>query len=141
MKTKKDTYVIVTVDTVNINPENKNDKVEFSDNRGDPPSVLGNPNGFVSSVDRGKKIIWIGIAKDYDDYFENSVAIKEISRKSEEGGSDILKDKTYKDKNDNGVVVGKIKDKDESGTESYNISILVNGSDSYSIDPQLKMIP
>lgn len=137
--TKRDTYVIVTVDTVNINTENKNEMVEFSDNRGDPPSVCGNPKEFVATVDRGKKIIWIGIAKDSDDYFEHSVAIKKISRKLKEGGSDILKNKTYEDKNNNGVVVGKIKDKDESGTESYDITILVNGTISFTIDPKLRM--
>ena len=139
---KRNTYVIVTVDTVGIinAPEDKiSDFVQFSDNRGDRTA---NGKSFKSIVDEGKDIIWIGIAKnkDNEDNNRDTVQIKKVKRKEEGGGSHILRKDSYEDNND-GVVVGKIRDKskdNESGTEYYEIEFEVNGN-LYKIDPQLEM--
>jgi len=132
----KDTYVYVVVDTVNIAEKGTDECVKFSDNRNDRPEI--GPN-FTSKVDKGRKITWCGIVKDAIDHKGDSVAIELISIKEKGRGSNILKDTMYEDENGDGVVVGKIKDKDESAKESYNITIRVNGADPIIIDPQLQM--
>ena len=142
---KKDTYVVVTVDTAGIvenfgNTENsdmiekkipkEDGLVKFSDNRGDQSST-GN---FLSKVDEGKDIIWIGIAEDEG----HTVEIKKVERI---GGDEVLRKESYDDNGD-GVVVGKIRDKDASilePKETYSITFQVNNTDLYIIDPQMQM--
>ena len=143
MENSSDTYVFVTVDTVNINQGNKDTMVEFSDNRGDPPSYFkDNPSKFVSKVDKGKKIIWRGNVKDPDDHVDHVVAITQISMKDINGNYQILKKPIYTDKKKKGIVVGKVKKSDVNTgeVELYNITFQVNGKDSYTIDPQMRMI-
>ena len=147
---KRDTYVIVTVETDKIGPKNINNYVVLSDNRGGGPTP-GNPINFVSKVDRGKKITWIGIPKNAsvggDD---QTVDIKQIEMKKP--NSSILEKTRYNDKGDNGVVVGKVKYPrlvveelqvvpNNLEREGYYITILVNGTDWYTMDPQLEMAP
>lgn len=149
MGNKRDTYVIVTVDTV----ENKSTEdypkynVEISDNRG---AQRLESSKFSSIVNRGKKITWIGIPKDERvGEVVQTVDIKQILMK-EVNESQILKKNYYSDVNDNGVVVGRVKYPKLNGEdpsynsapnpEHYNITILINGTVWYTIDPQLKMI-
>ncbi len=144
MGNKKDTFVIVTVDTCDI--EGGNIKVIFSDNRGDMPG-LGSQ--FRSKVSPGKRIYWIGKVmepgegcevKDMEKFYdESSVEVKQIEIKNGEE-SKVLKKNYYYDVNNNGVVFGKIKKSVEAGTfDEYNITILVNGTIWITIDPQLYM--
>lgn len=154
---KKDTHVIVTVDTDGINEQNKNDMVIFSDNRGVPPSKPGYPDDFISTVDMGRKIKWIGKVKDpVEDcedliafYKDNLVEIKEISIKKEFGCSKILKKNYYYDRNNSGEVVGFVRKGEKCPEEiiaekiiieGYNITIRVNGKDWYTIDPQMELV-
>ena len=137
------------MDTSDINEDNKDEMVIFSDNRGVPPSQPGNPNGFISTVNRGKKIRWVGRVKDsginFKDqeefYAKNSVDIKEVFVKKEAHKSRILRKNCYRDKKKNGIVIAKVrKTKKSTGViEGYNITILVNGTDKYTIDPKLQM--
>lgn len=141
MEELKDTYVYLIIDTDNINKGNINDYVEFSDNRCDTPSYFGNNHDeFVSMVDKGKKIIWIGIVKDPEENRYHSVAITQISIKKE-SEHQILVAATYEDKIKKGIVVGEVKETGvyKGNTEDYNITFLVNGKDSYTIDPKMQM--
>jgi len=156
MAYKKDTQVIVTVDTSNINETNKNQMVIFSDNRGVPPSNPGHPHDFISTVNRGMKIKWIGRVKDPEKdcedikgfYRDNSVEVKEIAIKDKFGCSKILRKNYYYDRNNSGEVIGFVRKADkcpeeippETITEGYNITIRVNGNAGYTIDPQMEMV-
>ena len=142
MGNSKDTYVYMIVDTVKINQSNKDTMVEFSDNRNDPPSSFkDNPAKFVSKVDKGKKIIWRGNVKDPDN-LGHFVDIKQIPIKEKVPNSQILKDPIYTDNIKKGIVVGKVKDNDVNAgeIELYNITFQVNDKNSYTIDPQMRMI-
>jgi len=135
----RDTYVYVVVDTQQIiGATNPSNFVEFSDNRGANP---GTGNGFKSEVQRGKFITWCGIVKEASYHSGDSVAINEISMK-DPAGKRLLGMKTYREKHDSGVVYGRIRSSgvNNGDIEKYNITILVNGTHSYTIDPQLEMI-
>jgi len=132
---KKDTNVLVTVNTDSIDNYNIEEMVILSDDRGENS---GKPKDYVSVVEKNQKIYWRGIAKNADS--RDVVEIIKIFRKTD-GGSQIL-DKTFKDPNKKGVVVGKIKNKKIQGLEYYNIRIMINQDTTrvYDIDPKLKML-
>ena len=88
---KRDTYIIVTVDTAKIEIGNEDTTVEFSDNRGDSQ---GSGTSFISTVDGGKNVIWIGIAKNSNIQNTDIVEIKKIERKPN-SGSDLLRKESY----------------------------------------------
>ena len=134
---RQDTNVLLTVNTDSLNSSNTDVMIVLSDDRSDPSENPGNPSAFTSWVDKNQKIYWSGVPKD-----ENStdvINILEIYRKTE-GGAEIL-DKTFKDPNKNGVVVGKIKNKKVEGLEYYNIKFMINQDSTriYDIDPKLRM--
>ena len=71
-----DTLVTLTVDTATINQNNKNSKVDFTDNQGDPAENPGQPNNYVSSVNKGARITWSATSKNDTDrviysYYKN----------------------------------------------------------------------
>ena len=138
---KKNTYIYVVVDTVNINKENRNKMVDFSDNRGD--SYSGNdPSKFVSKVNADKNIIWCGIVKEAAGNPTHRVAIKKIARKVNTTGPIILHKNIYYEQGDCGVAVGKVKSKKVSGEEDYYIIIEVSKGSSkieHEIDPKMRM--
>lgn len=131
---RKDTNVLLTVDTENITEENKNESVFISDDRSDNRAL---PSQHVAEVDKNMKIYWS--AEALDPASGITVDVVEIFRKPE-GGAEIL-DGVFRDPNKDGVVMGKIKNKKVSGMEYYNIVIRVNGDtpQTYVIDPKLKM--
>ncbi len=141
---KRDTYVVVTVDTAQIEEEYGNlaktttpmeilvDKqyVTFSDNRGD---ASGKGNNFTSTVNKSKNIIWIGIA-------EIEGATVQIIDFEHKGGHKIV-DNIHENY---GVLEGKIKNgnSNETETEIYSLKFQINGMGNiYEIDPQLEMAP
>ncbi|GAB2777073.1 hypothetical protein [Salinimicrobium soli] len=125
----KDVNIYMEVDTENLNQQNVETKVKFSDNNGDRQN--GTPENFVSKVYRDKKVTWSGSAKNGS---SDEVVITNITRK-EDGGSEIWK--KIDPKND-GTVEAKIKDKKVTGTENYDVHFTVNGV-SYTVDPKLQM--
>jgi len=135
---KKDTNVLVTVNTKEIDKSNIESTVVLSDDRSEPSENSGKPSSFVSVVEKNQKIYWRGAAKDPNS--GDVVEILKIYRKTD-GGSEIL-DKTFKDPNKRGVVVGKIKNKKIAGLEYYNIRIIINQDSTriYDIDPKLRML-
>lgn len=132
---KKDTNVLLTVNTKKINPGNVNEAVSFS-NEGDSKPGSGKPADFVSEVYRNMKITWYGKAEDAGD----TIQILEITRKPS-GGAEIL-DKTFKDPNNDGIVKGKIKDEDVPGDELYNVKFRINNDPNkeFTVDPKLRML-
>lgn len=130
----KDTRVVVSVDTDNITEENMYDYILFSDNRS---GASEKPTNHVALVDKNMKIYWSGEAMDPES--DVTVDIIEVYRK-QEGGAVIL-DKVFRDTNQDGVVVGKIKNKKVQGFENYNIVIRVNtpSPQTFVIDPKIKM--
>lgn len=129
-----DTSVILTVDTNTINQNNKNSKVDFTDNQGDPAENPGQPNNYVSSVNKGARITWSATSKNGTD----TVNITDVSKKSVGGGSDILQSIGAPT---NGQITALVKNVQVTGYESYNITFNINGdtSNPFTIDPKLQM--
>lgn len=132
-----DTSVTLTVDTATINQNNKNSKVDFTDNQGDPSENPGQPTNYVSSVNKGARITWTATSKNGTD----TVNITGVSKKSIGGGSDILQSIGAPT---DGQITAQVKNVQVTGDENYNISfnVIRNGVTSpYTIDPKLKMNP
>ncbi|MFD0976864.1 hypothetical protein [Salinimicrobium gaetbulicola] len=133
MEEKKDTVITVTVDTEKINLSNINQCVVFTDNRDDPSQQPGDPENYVSTVDKNMKAIWEGVSENGTD----SVQITNIDLKGNDDPK-ILKDSHIS--STNGIVEAKIKDKYESGEEAYKLTFTINNSNtSYPVDPKLRM--
>lgn len=133
MGAKKDTNVYLTLlSNLNITESNVKDKINFSDDRSDPAENPGHPETYLSSVDKNMKITWHGV-----NWGNSTVKIKEVSKKTN-SPADILKKDKYTDTNDDGVVVGQVKDTQVSGDETYNVKFTIDGTE-YTIDPRLKM--
>ena len=135
--TRKDTNVLLTVDTENITEENKHEMVTISDDRSDSSERRSAPADHVVLVDKNMKIYWSAEALDPE--VGTTVDVLGIFRKNQ-GGAEIL-DGIFRDPNKDGVVMGKIKNKKVEGLEYYNIMIRVNGDSpqTFIIDPKLKM--
>ena len=117
----QDTNITVTVDTMNINEINKKMMVEFTDDRNDPISVIGEPENFESIVDKNQKITWTAVAKNGT----TPVFIESVKRES---GAEIMKQIARG--NSHNTYRAKIKNKDfnpPNDTENYSITIGLNG--------------
>lgn len=138
---KKNTYIYVVVDTDSINEENKNEKVDFSDNFGGSYSGK-HPSKFISLVNENKNIIWCGIVKEAAKNPTHRVAVKKILRKPGTTGPEILHNPPFLEENESGVVIGKAKKSKVSGDEDYNIILEVSKGGNkveYHIDPKMRM--
>jgi hypothetical protein len=133
----KDTKILLTVDTKTINQNNIDSKVVFSDDRSDPNTNPGNPKTFTSRVDKNMKVYWSAVPKDVNS--TETVDVMAIYRKPE-GGAEILEN-TFKDPNKDGIIIGKIKNKNVSGLEFYSVLIRINGDTikTFLVDPKLEM--
>ncbi|MGB7784641.1 MAG: hypothetical protein WBL27_00940 [Salinimicrobium sp.] len=134
---KKDTNVLLTVDTEKINDANHDVTVTISDDRSDSSESSRKPSDHITLVDKNMKIYWR--AEALDPQLGTTVDVLGIFRKTE-GGAEIL-EASFRDPNKDGVVMGKIKNKKVEGLEYYNILIRVNGENpkTFLIDPKLKM--
>jgi hypothetical protein len=146
----KDTVVTITVDTGSVNETNKNSKITFSDDRSDPSENPGDPGNYISTVSSTKKVTYKAVVKDKTTYPNDSVAVKKVFKKKTGGGVEILKKDSYTDNNNDGVVVGQVRDNKITGTENYTVTIAVTttrGSDgnyvtstiNYDVDPKIQM--
>ncbi|MCH4824393.1 hypothetical protein ML462_14565 [Gramella lutea] len=132
----EDTYVVVTVDTENINEDNLNTTVFFTDSRSNSTSNVSSPENHIALVDKNRKIFWSGRT------LENTgeiIEIVEIYRK-EEGGEFILV-RTYTDPEMEGFVIGDIRSDYVEGFEFYNLILTIYGETerTFVIDPKLQM--
>lgn len=132
-----DTNVLLKVDTENITQDNYDGTVEITDDRSNSSEVSRKPSEHVALVDKNMKIYWR--AEPLDPQLGVTVDVLGIFRKTE-GGAEILEN-VFRDPNQDGIVMGKIKNKNIDGLEYYNILIRVNGEtpETYVIDPKLKM--
>lgn len=134
------TVITLTVDTENIKPNTAsiNENVVFSDNQSDPAENPGHPETYVSSVIKGSTCTWQGVAKNGRD----TINITDVAKKPVGGGADILSEITLGDPIKDPNVTSTVKNSDINGTESYNVSFIINKNDSqvYTVDPRLKMV-
>ena len=133
----EDTYVTVTVDTENINEDNINTTVFFTDSRSDSTSDVASPEDHIALVDEGRRIFWSG--RTLNETGE-TIEVVEVYRK-EEGGVFIL-ERTYTDPEMEGFLVGDIRNDYVEGFEFYNLVITIYGDEterSFVIDPKLQM--
>lgn len=137
LQESKDTNVLLTIDTKTINENNVDSKVVFSDDRSDPTTNPGNPESFTSIVDKNMKVYWSGVPQDSDS--NETIDIIAIYRKPE-GGAEIL-ESTFRDPNRDGIVIGKVKNRNVSGLEYYSVVFRINGETprTFVVDPKLQM--
>lgn len=137
LQESKDTNVLLTIDTKTINENNVDSKVVFSDDRSDPATNPGNPESFTSIVDKNMKVYWSGVPQDSDS--NETIDIIAIYRKPE-GGAEIL-ESTFRDPNRDGIVIGKVKNRNVSGLEYYSVVFRINGETprTFVVDPKLQM--
>lgn len=134
---KKNTIISVTVDTQQINEKNIDKHVVFSDDRGGPPQEPGNPKDYVSIINPGMKVYWKGVAK--DPQIGDSIEITDIKLKDSKGSWKLL-DNVSSEQGNPGVKVGKIKNENIDGKESYSVSFRIKGRKSeFEVDPKLQM--
>lgn len=137
MKSKEGTSILVRVDIQNINSGDAENFVVFTDDNGNSTGHPGNGKNFTSKVEKDKWVFWSGKPKD-----ENSgdrIQIIEVKRKPKNGGAEILDQiKVQPD----GTVKGKIKNKDVTGEELYDLTFRINDESerTYTIDPKLRML-
>ncbi|WP_178988485.1 hypothetical protein [Winogradskyella schleiferi] len=136
-----DTVITLTVDTDNIKPNEQSikDNVVFTDNQSDPAENPGHPDKYVSTVNKGHKCTWQGAAKNKRD----TINITVVAKKPVGGGADILEEITLGDPINDPNVISTVKNSVITGTESYNVSFIINKNDSqvYTVDPKLRMNP
>ena len=133
---RRDTKIYLKVIKNIKNCENIKDCIQFSDNRGAAVSIPGNPEAFTSKVNSRKWVTWMG-AKDS----EAKIKILEVYFKEVEGNINVLKEKKMKAKENDSIVIGKVKRKkdgiEDLSEEYYSIVFSINGIKD-TIDPKLE---
>lgn len=112
----KDTNITVTVDTENLNGKNKNEKVRFSDDLGDPEKP-GDPASYVSTVYKNQAVTWTARALN-----GSTVTIENIKK---DGGKVIMADLRRGDGPN--IYTANIVDGNDGDEESYSITIGLAG--------------
>lgn len=132
MSDPKKLTITMEVDVRNLNENNVEKHVIFSDDQGTRQN--GSPRNFTSKVKKNQKILWEGKVTEANGK-DDRVEILEVTRKKLDGGAELL---DHTKPNTNGTVEGKIKDKDMTGIENYDVQFKINGS-VYVVDPKLEM--
>ncbi|MGA9326734.1 MAG: hypothetical protein WBV47_11840 [Salegentibacter sp.] len=133
-----DTHVLMAVDTRNINEDNINSNIFFIDDRMVCCNTPVDPENYVSLVDQNRKIYWRGRA--LDETTGDRIDITAFYRKPE-GGAEIL-ESSFADPEQEGVLVGKVRNEQVSGFELYSLEFSIINGDmvrTYTVDPKLKM--
>lgn len=131
------TSIKVRVDTGKINQNNIEQHVKFSDNHNPNPGN-GRPQDFVSTVKKGGKVSWEGIAENNTG---DSVEIVEIIPKESEGKGKVL-ERVENDNGRRGVKIGHIRNQAFKGDEPYSVKFRINDDPAreFLVDPKLRMI-
>ena len=137
MQKNNDTNILVRVDTGKINSGNADNCVEFTDDNGNSTGQPGNGKNFTSKVEKDKWVFWSG--EPMDEQSNDRIWIIDIQRKPKGGGAEILDSIKVQA---NGTVKGKIKNKDVTGEELYDLTFKINdeAERTYTIDPKLRML-
>ncbi|GAB4164189.1 MAG: hypothetical protein Tsb0033_25320 [Winogradskyella sp.] len=114
----KDTNITITVDTNGINDQNKNQKVIFSDDLGDPQQPPGHPEQYTSTVYKDQKITWTAYARNG----QTPITIENIKK---DGGKVLMKD--LKRGDGANKYTAKIKDGNDGDEENYSVTIGLAG--------------
>lgn len=126
--------VKANVNASTITQDNVKNMIDFTDNREGDTQDPADPTTWVSKVNKSKKVTWTGT----DDPSRNIIfKITGVDREPN-FPVQILKKDSYSDKNNDGIVVGQVKDVDVTGEEHYTVSFTINGNP-LSIDPKLIM--
>ena len=138
MAIKEDTNIYLAVkanvNVSTITQANVKNMIDFQDSRIGDPQDPADPTTWVSKVDKSKKVNWNGTS----DSSRNIIfKITGVTRDAT-NPVQILKKDSYTDNNNDGIVVGQVKDTDVTGQESYTVSFTINGIP-LSIDPRLQM--
>ncbi|WP_029036902.1 hypothetical protein [Salinimicrobium xinjiangense] len=134
----KNTVIYVTVDTRKINEGNIDQHVVFSDDRDDPPQKPGNPKDYVSTINKGMKVYWRGVAKDADS--GDTIEITGVDVKDAKGSWTLL-DGVESEQGNKGVKVGRVKGLYIEGQEPYSVRFRIEGRKSeFEVDPKLEMV-
>ncbi len=133
----KDAEVLLTIDTENINENNLNTTVVFSNVGETESGGSGDPSNFLTTVYQKMKITWRGVPKD-----QNSTAVIEVTdvERKIDGGAKLLRFSTKEYKNK--ALEMKIKGRYIEGTEYYNVKFRITDGNSvreFEIDPKLEM--
>lgn len=140
MGQKQDTNINLAVkanvNVSTISQANVKNMIDFTDDMLGDPQDPANPTTWISKVDKSKKVKWTGTS----DPSRNIIfKITGVDREPN-FPVQILKKDSYSDKNNDGIVVGQVKDVDVTGGEHYKVSFTINGTPLY-IDPVLQMRP
>ena len=135
----EDTYVTVIVDTENINEDNLNETVFFTDSRSSGTSNLSSPLNHTALVNKNRRIFWSGKTLDENNF--ETIEILEIYRKQD--GGEVILTRTYTDPDLEGVVIGDIRPDYVDGLEFYNLVFKIHGETerTFTVDPKIKMQP
>lgn len=117
-----------------IGPDsNIRDCIEFSDNRGSAHSLPSFPEYFMTRVNAGKKVTWMG-SPDSDP----KILIMEVNFKPNKVSTLILEEELLS--NEKGIVTSRVKKKGDVknlSNQFYNITFYINNK-VYTIDPILQ---
>lgn len=132
-KGRKDQFVVLTIDTNGKVLDIHNDW-DFKDDAKNVPFKETEPCSFVTPVDKGKSITWIGIPEDREDI----VSVENIVLKNS-NGRQVLRSRSYI-RGNTGVVVGKAKDNSiqVGEKEEYYLTYKVNDK-VYVLDPIIEI--
>lgn len=116
--------ITVTVDTDNLNDQNKNEKIVFSDGLGGPPEKPGEPENYQIEVENNQIVTWTAKLKNPGNtaiFFQNV---------KHEKGEHIMKE--IKRGNGHNIYTAKVKydkavKKGDDVTENYSITIGLKG--------------
>lgn len=131
-KARKDQIVILTIDSdgnvLDIHNEWNSEHHEK------PLFIKSTPCNFISPVDKGKTITWIGIPENEED----KISIENIVM-TNANGTQVLRNRSYI-RGNTGIVTGKVKDNNikVGEQESYYLTYKVN-DDLFVLDPILEI--
>ena len=125
--------MVLTIDTDGKVLDIHNDW-DFKDSAKNIPFIETDPCSFVTPVDKGKSVTWIGIPEEKEDI----ITVENIVMKNS-NGKQVLRSRSYI-RGNTGIVVGKAKDNSirVGEKEEYYLTYSVNGK-VYVLDPILEI--
>lgn len=141
---RRNTLIVLYVDTANITEKTKYEYSLFRDSSGDTGESAVN---FESNVITGGYITWVGVARYPTQTPDDYVVITDIVEKQHHPPQTYLTDITNEPKQPGTHVTAKVQPNIPQGTEfdysiTFHVHKIIGGRDtkeSYTIDPRLKI--